>query len=102
MEDNKIEYEYQKRFDWLKPLSLDFYLPKYNIAIECQGEQHFKIVDFFGGEEGFKRQVERDVLKRKLCEEHEVNLLYYSDKKYECGYELLTETKEILDKILVF
>ena len=39
-----IRYEYQKQFDWLnfaKPQSLDFYLPDYNIAIECQGDTHF-------------------------------------------------------------
>lgn len=31
-----IIFEYQKRFKWLKQQSLDFYLPDYNIAIECQ------------------------------------------------------------------
>ena len=32
-----IIFEKQKRFNWLGRQSLDFYLPKYNIGIECQG-----------------------------------------------------------------
>lgn len=41
-----IKYETQKRFNWLitekmGKMSLDFYLPIYNVAIECQGEQHY-------------------------------------------------------------
>ena len=30
---------------WLGKQSIDFFLPQYNIAIECQGKQHFG----FGG-----------------------------------------------------
>lgn len=81
---NGIEYEFQKRFDWLRnkiALSLDFYLPKYNIAIECQGRQHFIPVDKFGGEEAFKDTVDRDVVKKNLCEENGVRLCYFSDLK---------------------
>ena len=66
---NKIEYEYQKRFIWLGKQSLDFYLPKYNIAIECQGEQHFKPVDFGGkgikwATEQFQYNVKKDEQKK--------------------------------------
>ena len=46
---NEIIYIEQKKFkDWLGAQSLDFYLPEYNIAIECQGLQHYKPVDFAG------------------------------------------------------
>ena len=34
-------------------MSLDFYLPKYNMAIECQGEQHYKPIEYFGGEKEY-------------------------------------------------
>ena len=70
--------------------SLDFYLPDYNIAIECQGEQHFKPVDFAGkGEEWaeilFKKNVERDKNKIRLCEEKQINLFYinYNENIFE-------------------
>lgn len=29
---------------WLNNLHLDFYLLEHNVAIECQGEQHYKII----------------------------------------------------------
>ena len=64
--ENNIPFEQQKTFDWLKyknNLFLDFYLPEHNIAIECQGGQHFKSVDYFGGENEFKLIQERDKTK---------------------------------------
>ena len=40
---NNIKFKYDVRnISWLKPLTYDFYLPDYNIAIECQGEQHYE------------------------------------------------------------
>ena len=84
-EKNNIKYEQEKNFEWLKRdnynLSLDFYLPDYNIAIECQGEQHFKPIHFYGGEERFKRVLENDLLKIKLCNEHSITLLHKSNVK---------------------
>lgn len=84
---NGIEYEFQKRFDWLKnkiSLSLDFYIPKYNIAIECQGRQHFVPVSKYGGEEAFNDTRNRDTIKKKLCEENDVKLCYFTNlKKYD-------------------
>lgn len=82
LENNHIEFDYQKRFKWLKAQSLDFYLPKQNIAIECQGIQHFKASKFFGGEKGLEVTQIRDKKKLQLCEENGVKILYYSYKKY--------------------
>ena len=42
LEKNNIVFIEQYREKWLSKQSLDFYLPEYNIAIECQGMQHFK------------------------------------------------------------
>ena len=84
-----IEFEEQKRFDWLKhvkPLALDFYIPSKNIAIECQGIQHFRPIEHFGGENEFASIVKRDEIKRKLCESYGLTLVYYTDKDF-----LLTE-----------
>ena len=66
----------QDTFSWLGRQSLDFYLPQYNIAIECQGKQHFRPISVFGGEKSFKEQVERDKNKLKLCNENGVKLEY--------------------------
>lgn len=60
-------------------LRLDFYLPQYNCAIECQGIQHFKVVEHFGGEEGFSKTRERDARKKRLCEDNGIRIFYYSN-----------------------
>tara|TARA_R110001606_G_C15359127_1_gene648311 strand:- start:571 stop:1878 length:1308 start_codon:yes stop_codon:yes gene_type:complete len=74
---NLVEYTFrdikvihQGRPKWLKRQSLDIYLPGYNIAIEYQGEQHTRPIEFFGGETQFAQQQRRDAAKRKLCKEN--------------------------------
>ena len=59
---------------WLGRQHFDVYLPEYKIAVEYHGKQHFEPVDFFGGEDAFKKNVERDVRKIKLAEENNVKL----------------------------
>lgn len=84
LEENKIEYEYQKKFKWLGRQTLDFYLPKYNIAIECQGDQHYKPVDFGGkGKEWAKKMFEKvkkfDGIKFNKVKEKNIKLLYINE-----------------------
>ena len=85
--------------NWLGRLSLDFYLPEYNIAIECQGKQHFRWNSFFGEEEEFEKQIERDNRKATLCFEHGVKLLYYSNPLLKPTYEVVTNRKELIESI---
>lgn len=107
---NNIGYEEQKKFDWLKnektkqPLILDFYLPEYNVAIECQGGQHFRAVNMFGGEETFNNTVERDKIKKNLCESKGIEIIYYANKKSKIPktwglYEVITDKQKLLDRI---
>jgi len=44
--------------------------------VEYQGEQHKKPVEYFGGEEAFADQQERDKRKRALSRENGVSLFY--------------------------
>jgi hypothetical protein len=46
------------------------------VAIEFQGIQHKKAVDFFGGELAFERTKSRDEKKKKLCFTNGVSLIY--------------------------
>ena len=83
LKNKNVLFEKQKHFSWLGRQSLDFYLPEYNIAIECQGEQHYEPIDFAGkGKEwaidSLKAIQKRDKLKKKLCENNGVKILYYS------------------------
>jgi hypothetical protein len=79
-----LKYERQKRFKWLGRQSLDIYLKEYNIAIECQGIQHFKPVDFAGkgkewANESFKENKKRDDIKLKKCLAHNIRMIYVVD-----------------------
>ena len=80
LEKNNIEYCYQAKFDWLGQQSLDFYLPQYNLGIECQGSQHFFDSKMFKNKIEYVKKL--DEKKRLLCKENGVNLIYYFDKKY--------------------
>lgn len=97
---NSIEFETHKRYDFLKGLSLDFFIPSKNIAIECQGIQHFISVPFFGGDEKFNELLERDRLKRELCEINGIKLLYFSKLKICFPYKVYTDETELLTEIL--
>lgn len=88
LNEEGLKFEYQKRFDWLGKQSLDFYLPDYNIAIECQGIQHFEPVAIFGGEEEFNLILKRDINKNFLCHENGVRLIYLLDSKLKISYDL--------------
>lgn len=87
---NHIEYIHQYRnLEILGKQSLDFYLPKFNIAIECQGEQHFKPIQYrseqmMNGTTKEKRLLEnknRDTKKKEKCKQNNIRLLYYLPKK---------------------
>lgn len=100
LKDKNIIYEIQKRTHWLGKQSLDFYLPQYNIAIECQGIQHFKKIKYFGGEYKYNKTIERDKRKKQLCEENGVKLLYYSNLHIDYPYQVYEDKDELLQKIL--
>ena len=84
LEKHKISYERQKKFDdcrnvfnkkVCRKLPFDFYIPLLNCLIEYDGEQHFRPVSKFGGEEGFKKLRQRDELKNQYCEEKGIKLI---------------------------
>ena len=74
-----IQYIQQFTFDDCKDkqlLPFDFYLPDYNICIECQGKQHFEIIDYFGGEERFNYTKKHDNIKKEYCDNNNIKLVY--------------------------
>ena len=94
--ESKLESEIDKLLDehsinhirwygnkWMGAQTLDFYMPEINVAIECQGGQHFEPVELFGGGEQLEIQIKRDALKRQKCKENGVELIYYADEKYK-------------------
>ena len=73
-------------------LPFDFFLPDLNILIEYDGEQHYRPVDIWGGEEGFKRQQVLDNIKNKFAEHKGIKLIRipYTIKKENQLSEYLT------------
>lgn len=78
LDSRHISYEQQKRFNDCKDkymLPFDFYLPEYNTIIEDDGEQHHKVVDFFGGEDGYQLRVFHDGIKNDYCKSQGIHLI---------------------------
>ena len=85
LDKNGFQFIRQKKFYWLKNkklMSLDFFLPIYNIAIECQGSQHFFEYSFFQKSNPLQNVIYRDVLKFNLCKEHGIDVLYYTNENF--------------------
>jgi len=99
LDEHEIVYDYQKRFDWLGRQSLDFYLPDYNVGIECQGGQHFFPVEHFGGDKGLKNTLQRDKQKFKKCQKNGINVLYYSNLDIEYPYDVFEDVDLLFDEI---
>lgn len=93
------EFIQEYKTNWLGLQTLDFYLPKYNVAIECQGKQHFGLGGWISKD--FESIKERDERKRKLCEENGVKLLYYSDLGIDYPYKVFEDKNEILKTIKI-
>ena len=96
LENNMINYVYQKRFHDCKYKSylyFDFYLPELNICVEFDGEQHSRSIPRFGGEKAFELLKIRDNIKNMYCAENNIQLIRISDLK---------EVNSTLEKILKF
>ncbi len=63
------------RPQWLGRQHLDIWFPDKNIGIEYQGLQHDVPIEFFGGEDAFKKTKERDAKKKRLCKENNCILI---------------------------
>lgn len=90
LKEKEIEFEPQKRFEWLGTQSIDVFIPSVNIAIECQGQQHYKEVYYRSkkwtkaiAERNFVEVKERDSRKRQLCKENGIELIYFLEPKFE-------------------
>ena len=102
LKEFNIQYIKEKTFDWLKNKShmyLDFFLPDYNIGIECHGLQHFEPVEYFGGKIEYDRRYEMDKLKYKLCSEHDIKIYYFTDIDSEYFEKLYFNENNLIEDI---
>lgn len=71
--DRDVPFDTQKTFDALKHqkrLRVDFWLPQTQCAIEFDGDQHFRPVEYFGGVLAFIRRQHMDRIKDAFFERH--------------------------------
>lgn len=83
--DNCIKFEEQKQWNWLGKRKVDFYLPDYNIVVECQGLQHY-VKSNFGStkksaESMFSYIKNSDNFKKEKCEENGIKVVYFTHCK---------------------
>lgn len=83
LEKNNIQYQKEFSFPDLKNKKFDFYLPEFNSCIEYDGIQHFKKVDFFGGEQSFKDIQRRDRQKNLYCLKNNIKLFRIPYSEYD-------------------
>ena len=74
-------------------LPFDFYLVDKNTCIEYDGEQHYQPIEFFGGDDNYKKQIIRDNIKNEYCIKNNIKLfrIKYNDNIDEKIIEILNE-----------
>lgn len=98
--ENKINFILHDRKTLRNGLELDFFLPTKKIAIECQGLQHFEPVEHFGGIVGYENRLKNDVLKRKMCKDMGIKIVYFSDlEDFIFPYDVLTDKEKLKEEI---
>lgn len=84
LKENNIKYEQGKAEKWLitekKGQShLDFYIPDCNLAIECQGKQHFG-VGGWNNRYDFEERYAIDKWKKEQCDKRGIELIYFANQ----------------------
>ena len=77
-----IDYEYQKRFEFLPNRTYDFYLPSTKTVIEVHGEQHYRV----SKTSKFNLYKDIDEEKAKHLEENGINLIVLNCSKSDFGF----------------
>lgn len=60
----------------------DFFIPQFNIFIECQGKQHFEDIPYFSSTP-YEQRLESDILKHNFVVEQQQEIIYFTKKEYE-------------------
>ena len=103
LDDRNIEYKQQYKFDDCRSkykLPFDFYILSKNIAIEYDGRQHYEIIDYFDGLDGFIDTKIRDTIKTIYCKENNIKLIriaYWDFDKIEEILYLFDIFKQLSD-----
>ena len=92
LKNKGVVFEKEKTFEWLKNkahLYYDFYLPEYNVVIECQGVQHY--IPLKGNIKKYDEITTNDKIKKELSVKHGITMFYFTHK---CIYNDYCKNKE--------
>ena len=99
----KLYYEIKQAFpeyevhlhgkpEWLGKQHLDIYFPELSLALEYQGIQHNKPIEFFGGVDAYLYRQKLDKKKQKLCKTMQVEIIYVEE-----GYDIIDIKRQIVE-----
>lgn len=90
------------RFDWLKVdrighrQEIDIFVPALKLAIEYDGQQHFKPISVFGGEKSFADTRRRDRKKTRRIRQHPEDVAFF----IRFNYKQKITKKFVIDKLI--
>ena len=92
-----------QRDNFCRGLRFDFYLPEQNTLIEYDGEQHFKPVNYYGGEEGFFYRKKNDKIKNEYCRNNNIKLIriHYALSDNEIESKLIDALNSSEQEVLI-
>ena len=97
LDEKKISYQQEfplvKNPDTGHHLRADFFIESLNMVIEFDGPQHFRPVEYFGGEEHYLQCVYRDKIKNNYCKDNRIRLI-------RIPYFKKNEIRETLEKFI--
>lgn len=83
-----VNFEQEKRFDWLNNRLYDFYLSDNNIIIEMHGEQHYSTKGFVVNEKDLLENQKIDKFKREMAIKEGISF-YIEIEARESDYEYI-------------
>lgn len=98
LQNENIDFYSQYMFSNLPNRFFDFYLPKFNIIIEYDGEQHFNPNSKFYTKEG----IERDKEKNNYCLKNNISIyrIPYWDYNKIINYESLIKKQYLIKEVI--
>ncbi|OQB39975.1 MAG: hypothetical protein BWY04_01478 [candidate division CPR1 bacterium ADurb.Bin160] len=90
--------------DRAKKMRVDFFVKPFNLAIEVDGEQHFKPIAFSNSitYEDFEQTIFRDKLKEQICAQNSWELLripyWKCDTEKNIAALIMQKIKELIEK----
>ncbi len=75
-------------------MELDAFVPSLKLAIEYQGEQHFRPLKYCGGEKGLQKRKSLDQEKRKACKKNGIILIEIDYDKWDGSRDTVIEKIE--------